>query len=284
MKQTDESTVKRSGGVTLLDQYYTDAHIERQTYDLMIPAGLSGSAGLILCIHGGAWIGGDKDGYTENLKQACEEMGVAAAAINYRYISETVHFDDLLDDITAALAAIKREGSARGVCFDRALLTGGSAGGHLSLLYAYARKDVAPIRPVCVVELCGPADLEDDFYYAEASDVARDVGVEFLRDLLSHGVGTPVAPKVIEAARPVLKRFSPVNYVDRDTVPTVFGHGEQDGVVPYRNALDLDAKLTACGVEHTFVSFPHSGHGCEDKASMKTVMDLFFRCVDRYLK
>ena len=273
-----------SDSVILLDRYYADNQNKRQTFDLAIPAGAAGSTGLVLCIHGGAWVGGEKDCYTENLKQMSAEKGVAAAAINYRYVSETVCFGDILDDITAALSAIKAEGLARGVRFDRALLTGVSAGGHLSLLYAYAKKEEAPIRPVCVAELCGPSDLEDDFYYSGETDIARAIGVDFLRRILSHGAGVPVAPEVIEAARPALKQYSPVNYVDKDTVPTVFGHGEQDEVVPYRNALALKAKLAACGVEHTFVSFPNSGHGCEDKASIKTVMDLFFRCADKYLK
>ncbi len=273
-----------SDGIVLLDRYYTGRKNERQSYDLAIPAGASGSAGLVLCIHGGAWVGGSKDCYAENLRQMSAEKGVAAAAINYRYVSETVCFGDILDDITASLSAIKTEGLARGVRFDRALLTGASAGGHLSLLYAYARKEEAPIRPVCVAELCGPSDLEDDFYYSGETDIARAIGVDFLHRILSHGAGTPVAPEVIETAQPALKRYSPVNYVDKDTVPTVFGHGEQDDVVPYRNALELDAKLTECGVEHTFVSFPHSGHGCEDRASMKRFMELFFRCAERYLK
>ena len=270
--------------VVWLSGNYAGGDNVRQTYDLAIPAGASGPAGLVFCIHGGAWVGGDKDGYAENLKQLCAGQGVAAAAINYRYLSGTVCFADILDDITAALAAIKTEGLARGVCFDRALLTGASAGGHLSLLYAYAKKDEAPVRPVCVAELCGPTDLEDDFYYAGESGVARAIGVEFLRRILSDGAGTPVSPETIGTAGPALRRYSPLNYVDRDTVPTVFGHGEQDDVVPYRNAQALEEKLTACGVEHTFVSFPDSGHGCENKASMKTVMDLFFRYVDRYLK
>lgn len=283
MKKTDKNGTRRKDAV-LLDRYYTDRKNERQSYDLVIPAGLSGSAGLVLCIHGGAWVGGNKDCYAENLKQMSAEKGVAAAAINYRYVSETVCFGDILDDITAALSAIRAEGLIRGVSFDRVLLTGVSAGGHLSLLYAYARKDEAPIRPVCVTELCGPSDLEDDFYYSGETDLSRSIGVDFLRRILRHGAGTPVAPEVIETARPALRMYSPVNYVDKGAVPTVFGHGEQDEVVPYRNALALDAKLTECGVEHTFISFPNSGHGCEDKASMKRFMELFFRCADRYLK
>ena len=49
------------------------------------------------------------------------------------------------------------------------------------------------------------------------------------------------------------------------------------------NALDLDAKLTAFGVGHTFVPFPGSGHGCENKDSMAKMMALFFRCAEKYL-
>ena len=81
----------------------------------------------------------------------------------------------------------------------------------------------------------------------------------------------------------LLKKYSPVNYVDKNTVPTVFGHGDRDDIVPWRNALALDKKLTECGVEHSFVPFPGSGHPCENKESMKKLMELFFDYVDRYI-
>lgn len=266
-----------------LNRYYTENKNERQTYDLVFPKSACGSTGLILCIHGGGWVMGDRYAYRENILQACDERGLAAAAINYRYVSETVCFDDLLDDITAALAAIRAEGEACGVSFDRVLLTGSSAGGHLSLLYAYSRKKTAPIRPVCVVELCGPADLEHELYFSKENGIAQSQGLTFLYGLLSHGVGHSVLPEDLEDAGPALRRFSPVHFIDKDTVPTVFGHGDGDTLVPYQNALDLDAKLTAFGVGHTFVPFPGSGHGCENKDSMAKMMALFFRCAEKYL-
>ena len=271
-----------SGLRVLADQYYTEDKNERQTYDLVIPESARGSTGLILCIHGGGWIMGDRSCYAGPLRQA-GERGYAAAAINYRYVSETVCFGDLLDDIAAALTAIRAAGEEYGVRFDRALLTGVSAGGHLSLLYAYARRDAAPVRPVCVAELCGPTDLEDEMYHSPENAIARNAGADYMRGLLSRGVGHTVAPACFEAARPALKRYSPVNYVDADAVPTFFGHGDRDDVVPYRNALALDERLTAAGVEHEFVSFPASGHACEDKAAMARFMALFFRCAARYL-
>ena len=267
-----------------LDVPYGTVKNERQTFDLVFPKSLSGSTGLILCIHGGGWVEDSKNSYRHALMQVSEDYGYAAAAINYRYVSDTVNFSDVLDDVTAALAAIKEKGEANGVSFDRMLLTGISAGGHLSLLYGYSRKEEAPIKPVCIVELCGPADLEDPFYYSDENSISQAVGGEYFRGIISNGIGYQIDMAHFDDARPALKRYSPINYVDSGSIPTVFGHGEQDAIVPYRNALDLDAKLTACGVEHTFISFPNSGHGCEDEASMSNIMKLFFAYAAQYLK
>lgn len=275
--------MKTTDPIMLLNRFYTPNAHERQTFDLAIPAGLSGPAGLVLCIHGGGWVEGSKDSYAENLRQMSAEKGVAAAAINYRYLSETVGFNEVLSDITSALAAIRAEGFRHGVVFDRALLNGVSAGGHLSLFYAYTQRETAPIKPVCVVELCGPTDLTDPFYYFEGRGAAKGV-TEWLRHIVSLGVKRAVSPDTLDAARGALRRYSPISYVDEKTVPTVFGHGESDDIVPYTNALELEKKLTACGVEHTFISFPRSGHGCEDKPSMKAFMELFFACAEKYLR
>lgn len=267
-----------------LNRYYTEAENERQTYDLVIPANARGSAGLVLCIHGGGWIEGDKSSYKEDIIRISKEKHIAAAAMNYRFVSASVCFGDILDDITAALSAIRADGKSCGVSFDRVLLTGISAGGHLSLLYAYVRKDEAPIRPVCVAELCGPSDFEDSFYYSGDNSIVRAVGAEWFREIIGHGLGQKIPSGDIGPARPAMKKYSPVNHVDKDTVPTIFGHGERDEIVPYKNALDLDKKLTGAGVEHAFVTFPDSGHGCEDKGAMSGFMKLFMECVEKYLK
>lgn len=266
------------------DRPYAKENSPRQTYDLVLPRGASGRLGLVFCIHGGGWAQGDKSEYRDALLEVCQAKGVAAAALNYRFVSNTVGFADMLDDITAALAAIRAQGAACGVDLDRVLLTGISAGGHLSLLYAYARKDAAPIRPVCAVTLCGPADLTYGFYYNADPGAPRIVDAAYYRDVIGKGIRTVIPPDDFTPAKPALADWSPINYVDETAVPTVFGHGEEDAVVPYRTATELDAKLTACRVPHTFISFPQSGHGCEDKAALAAIMRSFFACVDQYLK
>ncbi len=267
-----------------LNQSYTDSKNERQKYDLVFPKDAKGNLGLVLCIHGGGWVEGSKDEYTESLFQVSEDKGVAAACMNYRYVSEDVSYDDVLDDISSALAAIRAKGAEYGVNIDKVLLTGISAGGHLSLLYAYTKKDSAPIEPVCVVELCGPTDLENPFFYSVENRIGASVGVEYFRNIISNGIGFDIDLDNFDAARDVMKKYSPVNYVDENTVPTVLGQGEIDNIVPYQNSIDLDKKLTEFDVEHTFISFPNSNHECEDKESMSAVMKLFFEYIDTYLK
>lgn len=266
-----------------LNRYYTDKKDERQKYNLVFPENAKGNLGLVLCIHGGGWVEGSKDAYTESLFRVSNDKGIAAACINYRYVSENVSFGDVLDDITSALAAIKANGAEYGVNFDKVLLTGISAGGHLSLLYAYTKKSVAPIEPVCVVELCGPTDLGNPFFYSVENRVGASAGVEYFRNIISNGIGFDIDLDNFDAARDAMKKYSPINYVDENTVPTVLGQGENDDIVPYQNSLDLNAKLNEFNVEHTFISFPDSNHECEDKASMSAIMKLFFEYIDTYL-
>lgn len=49
------------------NEYYTEDKNERQSYDLVLPENASGDLGLVLCIHGGGWVEGKKDTYTDHL-------------------------------------------------------------------------------------------------------------------------------------------------------------------------------------------------------------------------
>lgn len=267
-----------------LNEHYAGNRNKRQTYDLVFPKDAKGDLGLVLCIHGGGWVQGDKEEYTENLFQVSEEKGVAAACMNYRYAAKDVSFEDMLDDITSALSAIKAKGEKYGVNFNKVLLTGISAGAHLSLLYGYTKKDVAPIEPACIVELCGPTDFENPFFYSVENRVGAAVGVEYFRNIISNGINFDIDLDNFDTAREAMKKYSPINFIDENTIPTVFGHGEIDDIVPYQNSLDLDKKLTEFNVEHTFISFPNSNHGCEDGESRSKIMKIFFEYIDNYLK
>lgn len=259
---------------------------ERQVMDLYLPEENDGEVGLILFIHGGAWISGDKEGYKGALEVACNDLGYAAAAINYRYLSESVSLHDIADDIGSALAKIKSVGSEKGININKVLLTGSSAGAHLSMFYAYSRKDTAPITPVAVVSNCGPTDLSDDnFYYNSDLGVNSELGsFADIANLFSFAGEESFTYENRVLVKQALLKVSPIYYVNADTVPTVINHGKKDTIVPFSNAQALADKLREYGVTYDFNIYPNSGHGLsEDAENIEIADDLLYKYIKTYL-
>lgn len=253
---------------------------ERQVMDLYLPEENDGEVGLVLMIHGGAWIGGDKEAYKDAISTACNDLGYAAAAINYRYLSETVTIHDIIDDIDSSLRVIKEKASEKGIAVNKVLLTGSSAGAHLSMLYAYSQKDTAPITPAAVVSNCGPTDLADENFY-----INNDMGdEEFVSLLFSYACGQTFTYAERANAGEALKAISPLYYVNENTVPTVINHGEKDTIVPYSNATAIVEKFKQCGVTYDFNSYPNSGHDLSsDAENIQIANDLLYEYLMTYL-
>ena len=251
---------------------------ERHTLNLYIPADKE-SVGLVLMIHGGAWIGGDKADYAGEVERVLG-MGYAVASVNYRYISDDVDLIDVTDDIQLAVAKIKELSEKRGVEINKMVLTGVSAGGHLAMLYAYSRDDVSAIKPVAVLNYCGPTDLSDDAYYF---DNGLGDG-EYVAQVLSWACGYKHTFATREEAREALWNVSPLKYVDENTVPTVINHGMKDNIVPFSNAVSLRDKFDTLGVTYVFNAYPNSGHGLnEDAENTDKSYELYSEYLETYL-
>lgn len=251
---------------------------ERHTLNLYIPADKE-SVGLVLMIHGGAWIGGDKADYAGEVERVLG-MGYAVATVNYRYISDDVDLIDVTDDIQLAVAKIKELSEKRGVEINKMVLTGVSAGGHLAMLYAYSRDDVSAIKPVAVLNYCGPTDLSDDAYYF---DNGLGDG-EYVAQVLSWACGYKHTFATREEAKEALWNVSPLKYVDENTVPTVINHGVKDNIVPFSNAVSLRDKFDTLGVTYVFNAYPNSGHGLnEDAENTDKSYELYSEYLETYL-
>lgn len=257
---------------------------ERQILDLYVPKSASGeSCGLVLFIHGGAWVSGDKSSYgKDTLKDISDNMGIAAASMNYRYIDDNVSVLDIMDDIDAALKAIKIIGNENDISINRAMLSGFSAGAHLSLLYGYSHISDSPIKIKCVVSYSGPTNLADPNFYSENSALG-DQG--FVFDLMSKACGYKFTKESFGKAAPALAKASPLTYVSASCPATIIAHGKRDSIVPYSNAVSLDAALSAVGVRHDFVSFPNSDHDlAKDSDCKKQTENLVLVYATEYLK
>ena len=269
---SQDEPVPESNPYIMRDVSYGSAG-ERNLLDLYLPENYTGEVGLVLYIHGGGWIYGSKADYdycAETVKR-----GYAAATINYRYAAMDVSIWDILDDVTAALAKIKELAAEKGITINKCMLSGFSAGGHISLMYAYTRAASAPITPVAVVSKSGPTDLTDKAYKNSSIIMTALSAVSGTTD---YGVLINSSNFDEIAVQYLLLQASPINYVST-AVPTIFCHGTNDSIVPFTNGITLLQKIDPTGVPHVPITFQNSEHGLENDPDASAYAQ---RCIENY--
>ena len=249
---------------------------ERNLFDIALPKKKT-TTSLIVYIHGGAWVAGSKDGFVKKyIKEYDDEY--AYAAINYRYASEEYDCNDILEDIQSAMVKIKSYVEEKNYHINKVAFFGHSAGGHLSLLYAYKMKDVCPFDIGFVSSLAGPTDLRDNNYLTDT--ILKDS----YYTLSSYMTGKTIDESNFDTSSEYLLECSPINYINK-ACPTIICHGDVDNVVPYSNAETLNSKLEEANVEHAFFTYKNSGHGLEnDKNTEKVYQKTFKEYKEKYLQ
>ncbi|MCJ7934483.1 MAG: alpha/beta hydrolase [Chryseobacterium sp.] len=129
-----------------------------QIMDLYIPHDQpSEKRDVFMIIHGGGWRSGNKSQltfFTLSMMQRFPDH--IFANINYRLASQTQFgIPNQMDDIKSAAAFLKKKLNYT----PQLILLGNSAGGHLSMLYAYHFDSLRSVKSV--INIVGPADLTD---------------------------------------------------------------------------------------------------------------------------
>ena len=145
----------------------------RQRMDLF-SAGKS-ARGTLIFIHGGYWRSLDKNMFSW-LAAAWVAAGVNIAMPNYRLAPE-VRIDHIVDDIIAATNWLAADGARYGVPADRLVVSGHSAGGHLTAALFAAPRGSLAFDPSCIVggvPFSGVFDFEPMLHFAFNSDFMLD--------------------------------------------------------------------------------------------------------------
>ncbi len=246
------------GNIILNDISY-GSH-ERHKVDILIPENAKCKSGVILFIHGGGWHDGDKSIHTSDTEFFCK-LGYISATMNYRFVSEDINVFDELDDITSALKAIKNISAKYGFDLKNLLLSGGSAGGHLSLLYAYTRMEEAPITPVAVCPYCPPVNLSKSDFLMGISGEFEDWKYE----LLSKCCGFKITKSDFSEAQQqeALKKISPQEYISKNCVPTAIFHGRLDELIPFSHIDKFINTLNEKGLKNDLLIYENSDHALD---------------------
>ena len=218
----------------------------RQKMDVFLPAGRSpDKTPVLIYIHGGAWIDGDKSEFLQ-VKPLVEQTfpGFAMISFNYRlfdFVSKQNRFPAQEEDVKAALLFIRSKLTEWKVS-DRLLLSGASAGGHLTLLHGLKNKE-SDVKGL--IAFFPPTDLTSLFGFNNLTTLG-------LTEILG---GTPVTVPL------AYQNSSPVNFISTGTPPIIFFHGETDQVVPISQSEKLETALKNALIRHQFIRVPNQGHG-----------------------
>jgi acetyl esterase/lipase len=131
--------LRRAGVERLRDITYADGH-ERHVLDVYRPAGGCKNAPVLLQIHGGGWMIGNKHEQALPLVYHLAARGWVVVTPNYR-LSPQARFPDHLVDCKRALAWVRTNVADYGGDPGFVAVSGGSAGGHLTALMALTAND-----------------------------------------------------------------------------------------------------------------------------------------------
>ncbi|AEA42410.1 alpha/beta hydrolase [Fluviicola taffensis] len=213
-----------------------------QKMDIYLPANRNSSTKVFVLIHGGGWGAGDKADFTEMLNSLkVYYPNHAIININYRLATQaSPAFPKQIDDIQLALNEISLPKYSVSSNF---FLFGASAGGHLSLLYAYGYDPNHHVKGIC--NTVGPADFTDPNYLNNPI-FAPSYGI-----LISGGTQNS---SLIQAVSPALR-------VTASAPPTLSFYGELDPLVPATQMDRLHNALDSLGVYNEKTMYQGAGHG-----------------------
>ena len=159
------------------------------------------------------------------------------------------HVPDAYSDVSRAIRHIKLRAQQHGIDPDRIGVTGGSAGGHLSLMVGLDAD-------------AGDPNSDDEVMRQDnsvAAVVAYFPPVD-LRQLAGPGSWSERFP-ALNFDPEKAESISPILHADPDDPPTLLIHGDADGLVGIENSVMMQEEFQSKNVESQFITIPGGGHG-----------------------
>lgn len=239
---------------------YAIANNTELKLDLYVPKARTNPIPTLILYHGGGWVEGKKE---QNVLQFLPylSLGWAVANVEYR-LGRVSPAPAAVEDCRCALRWVAQHARDFNLDTSRFVLTGGSAGGHLSLITGmlpygtpfdrqcptenstrWRAGTELPVKVAAIVNWFGITDVAE---LLDGPD-AKHYAIEWFGSMKNRE----------ELAREV----SPITYVRSGIPPIITLHGDRDDIVPYKQAVRLHAALDKAGVPNTLITVDGAGHG-----------------------
>ncbi len=270
----------RDGRVERIKNLEYGSFGRRNLLDVYRPRARSASsspAPVLLQIHGGAWVIGDKNQQGLPLMLHLATEGWVCVAINYR-LSPRATWPEHLVDCKRALAWVREHIAEYGGDPDLICVTGGSAGGHLAAMTALTANEPqyqpefesADTSVAACVPFYGVYDFNAIFDGSRASDRAARLLARWVMKT------TP------DADRAAFEAASPVNHLRPDAPPFFVIHGTKDNLAPVAEARTFVERLREASASPVlYAEVPGASHAFDVFYSTRTSNAV--SAVDRFL-
>ncbi len=249
------------------DVVYGSANNTPLKLDIWYPRDNQNPTTTVVYMHGGGWVFGSKEGSVYQFLPYLER-GWRVVNAEYRMASNSLA-PAAVEDTRCALRWIYRNAAQYKFDTSKIILTGHSAGGHLSLItgmlpektpldnrcYADPKFGDVPMKPAAIVNWYGISDVNDLIQGPNVKNYAM--------------MWIGAMPNAAEVAKSV----SPLTYVRAGLPPILTFHGDQDPVVPYSQATRLHEALNKAGDVNKLITIKGGGHGGFSQADYANAYD-----------
>ena len=204
----------------------------------------------VIYIHGGGWTGGTKEAVALRLLPYLQ-MGLAVVNVEYR-LARVSLAPAAVEDCRCALRWVIRNADQYKFDTSKLVVTGGSAGGHLSLMTGI-------LDPASGLDDSCPGDEQ-----LKVAAVVNYYGITDVVDILDGPHQQRYAVTWLGGMpnrETVARRASPLTYVRSGLPPILTIHGDADTVVPYVHATRLHKALDKKNVPNELLTIPGGKHG-----------------------
>ncbi len=240
---------------------------------------------IVINIHGGGWEIGDKRMSNSVFRaKYLAARGYLVISVNYRMLP-AVPIQTQVEDVMGAVIWAKENAAEYGGDPEKIGVMGGSAGGHLTTMVAWASDDDF-FTPT------GHADSELDsdvlaavpFYPAIDLEQTLALENEYLAPV-SHAYFTKTRDEDERAE--LFEHIAPKYQMDADLPPTFFVCGDEDDFNIYPDVVAFEKKLGELGVETGLYTAPGGKHGFDTlhgEQYSQEAMEATAAWFDKYLK
>ncbi|KSU03120.1 putative lipase [Lactococcus lactis subsp. lactis] len=243
VKITDKSSFEKAKkNVEVTYSHHYDSRFKDNTYDLYLPKDIKEGVPVLVWVHGGGYVGGDKSGVKEFATKLVSDAHIAVVSMNYERAPES-QYPNQLKQVSELIKELKKDKSTN-MNLTNMMLGGDSAGAQITLQYTLTQTNEKYGRDLKIPHLlekgsikgtisyCGPVNLEQIKQTKSSSNFMKF----FVRTVAWSELGTKNWK-----SSPQLKQASLVNHLTSTFPPTYITDGNaysfQDQGLAFRNKL-----------------------------------------------